>query len=285
MKYFRAIPNIEVSNITGVNTLATNIMMRTELLPSLLDNPALFYQYDMQDGDTPETIAAKYYGDSYRYWLVMYGNQIFDPQWDIPLSNYNFDLYLNDKYANAANTCLNLTMLSGGSGDYQENEIVYQGTSLNNSTASGQVIYWNSTTRTLLVSDVSGNFEMSIPVIGVQSDVIYNLNYTTPVSVLAYTQEQTHEYQKIVKTLDTGTGTTSINTFVIDQDTYNNTPNEDVGITYTIPKGYPVSVTISRNKLSIYDYETQTNEAKRSINIIDVKYAIPLENQLISLLK
>jgi hypothetical protein len=211
MKYFRAMPRIQVSNITSANTLATNLMVRTELLPSLLNNPSLFYKYDVQDGDTPEVIAAKYYGDSYRYWLVMYGNQILDPQWDLPISNYNFEIYLNDKYTTAANA--------------------------NNQT------------------------------------------------VVAYTQSTVYEYQKIVTTVDTGTGTTSIDTFVIDLDTYNNTPQEDVGITYNIPNGSPVTVTTSRNILNIYDYEVQTNEAKRSINIINSKYAIPLENQLVSLLK
>ena len=211
MKYFRAMPKIQVSNITTANTLATNLMVRTELLPSLLNNPSLFYQYDIQDGDTPEVIAAKYYGDSYRYWLVMYGNQILDPQWDLPLSNYNFQLYLNDKYAAAANA--------------------------NNQT------------------------------------------------VVAYTQSTVYQYQKLVKTVDSGTGTTSIDVFVIDLDTYNNTPQEDVGINYNIPGGAPVTVTTSRSILNIYDHEIQANEAKRSINIINSKYAIPLENQLVSLLK
>jgi hypothetical protein len=211
MKYFRAIPKIEVLNITGANTLATNIMTRTELLPSLMNNASLFYTYDIQDGDTPEIIAAKYYGDSYRYWLVMYGNQIFDPQWDLPLSNYNWNIYLNDKYAEAANA--------------------------------------NSQT------------------------------------VLAYTQTTVYQYQEVIKTVDSLTGTTSINTFVIDEDTYNITPQEDVGITYNLPDGSSVTVTTSRNILYIYDYENQINEEKRTINIIDKKYAIPLENQLISLLK
>lgn len=290
MKYFRAIPNIEVSNITGSATLATNILTRTELLPSLLNNPALFYQYDIQDGDTPEVIAAKYYGDSYRYWLVMFGNQIFDPQWDFPLSNYNFTIYLNDKYSEVSNTCNNFIMVQPSNnynqilaGNFISNEVVYQGSNLEFSTASSTVINWNQSTLTLLGSNVTGTFVPGVPIIGSQSGANYTLNYSTSVSPLEYTQQVVYQYQQIVTTVDSGTGTTSVNTYDVDEDTYNNIPLNTV--LFEIAGNPPVTVTNGRNALSIFDYEMQTNEDKRTINIIDIKYAIPLENQLISLLK
>ena len=76
----------------------TNLMARADIKPSLLNNPLLFYTYDIQDEDTPEIVAYKYYGDAYRYWIVLYCNQIMDPQWDWPLSRKNFDDYLNSNY-------------------------------------------------------------------------------------------------------------------------------------------------------------------------------------------
>ena len=51
-----------------------------------------------RDGDTPESIAYKYYGESYRYWIVLFANQIIDPQWNWPMSYLVFQAYLNDKY-------------------------------------------------------------------------------------------------------------------------------------------------------------------------------------------
>jgi hypothetical protein len=54
----------------------------------------------VQDGDTPEIVAYKYYGDSYRYWIVLFANQITDPQWDWPLSSNDFDAFIVDKYQN-----------------------------------------------------------------------------------------------------------------------------------------------------------------------------------------
>lgn len=98
MKFFNSFPKILDNN----NNYVTNLIVRTDLIPSLMDNTSLFYQYDMQDGDTPEIIANKYYGDPYRYWLFLYSNNIMDPQWDLALSDANFNIYLNSKYAEAA---------------------------------------------------------------------------------------------------------------------------------------------------------------------------------------
>jgi predicted DNA-binding ArsR family transcriptional regulator len=99
MKYFQTFPQVATTDYNGNTITLTNLMVRSELIPSLAKNPALFYQYDIQDGDTPEIIAEKYYGDPYRYWIVLYGNQIIDPQWQWPMSAKLFSDYLYDKYS------------------------------------------------------------------------------------------------------------------------------------------------------------------------------------------
>jgi hypothetical protein len=71
-----------------------------QIIPSIINNPLLYYTYDLKDGDTPEIVAEKYYGDPYQYWVVLYTNQMLDPQWDWPLNNLNFQNYINDKYTN-----------------------------------------------------------------------------------------------------------------------------------------------------------------------------------------
>ena len=103
MLYFNSIPKILTPDVNGDGIVLTNLMTRSELIPSLLNNPMMFYKYDIQEGDTPEIVADKYYGDSYRYWVVLYANQILDPQWNWPLTNRQFDAYLTKKYSSAAN--------------------------------------------------------------------------------------------------------------------------------------------------------------------------------------
>lgn len=77
-------------------------MTRAEMIPELKNNVELFYGYSIQEGDTPESVAYKYYGDQYRYWIVLYSNGILDPQWEWPLSNQQFEQYLNNKYQQLA---------------------------------------------------------------------------------------------------------------------------------------------------------------------------------------
>jgi len=98
MQYFTTLPKIVKTNQFGQSLLMTNLMARSSVIPSLLNNAALFYQYDIQDGDTPESVAYKYYGESYRYWIVLFANQIIDPQWNWPMNNMVFAGYLADKY-------------------------------------------------------------------------------------------------------------------------------------------------------------------------------------------
>ena len=98
MKYFSNLPKIIKTDAKGNSIIMSNLLARASVIPSLMKNPAVFYQYDIQDGDTPEIIAHKYYGDSYRYWIVLFVNQIVDPQWDWPMNSTVFNNYIQDKY-------------------------------------------------------------------------------------------------------------------------------------------------------------------------------------------
>ena len=104
MQYFDSLPKMVHINEFGVSKVMTNIMARVSIIPQILNNPAIYYEYDIQDSDTPEIIAHKYYGDSYRYWLVMFANQLMDPQWDWPLSGNELSAYLVKKYGENYNT-------------------------------------------------------------------------------------------------------------------------------------------------------------------------------------
>ena len=104
MLYFQNFPKIATTDYKNNAVLATNLMARTAIIPSLLTNPLLFYSYDIQEGDTPEIVASKYYGDVNRHWLVLYANQIIDPQWQWPLTSQQLKIYIQDKYAAEANT-------------------------------------------------------------------------------------------------------------------------------------------------------------------------------------
>jgi len=102
MKYFNSLPFIANQDSNGNYYFLKNILIRTKLVSQLAKNPLLFYKYSVQDSDTPESIAFKYYGDQYRYWLIFMANEIMDPQWDWPLTSQQFLKFLKDKYSTVA---------------------------------------------------------------------------------------------------------------------------------------------------------------------------------------
>ena len=97
MDYFQTLPKIIITE-NNTSKIATNLLARSSIVASLLTNPLLFYSYDIQEGDTPEIIAHKYYKDMSRFWIVMFANQLLDPQWDWPMESSVFNEYLNNKY-------------------------------------------------------------------------------------------------------------------------------------------------------------------------------------------
>lgn len=103
MKYFSALPKVVSTDINGNNQILTNLLVRVNVIPDLLKNPLLFYSYDIKDGETPEIIASKYYGSVDNFWVVMFSNQLMDPQWSWPLSYSAFNSYIIDKYGSIQN--------------------------------------------------------------------------------------------------------------------------------------------------------------------------------------
>jgi hypothetical protein len=102
MLYFSKLPKIITPDQNGNSIVLTNLLARATLLEEFQNNPMLFYQYAIQDGDTPEIIAEKYYDDSYRYWIVLHSNNILDPLWEWPLPYEEFLKYIDSKYKDDA---------------------------------------------------------------------------------------------------------------------------------------------------------------------------------------
>ena len=102
-KYFNYFPKtVYTLNSLDVETV-TNITSRFGFEQSFKDNSAVYYEYDIQDGDTPEIIASKFYDSPERHWAVLMINNIVDPQFDWPLDQRTIISYINEKYSANAN--------------------------------------------------------------------------------------------------------------------------------------------------------------------------------------
>ena len=101
MSYFEMFPNILYSaKGDGKFTVMKDIMSRVKLIAKVKENILGFDYYDVKDGETPEMIAHKYYGDVNLHWIVMVTNDIIDYYEDWPMSVQRFEQFVFDKYDN-----------------------------------------------------------------------------------------------------------------------------------------------------------------------------------------
>ena len=82
----------------GKKTTVTNVTLRFKLAEALRTKSAVMYEYNVKNGERPDIIAAKYYGDASLDWLILLANNIIDPQWEWPLDDRSFDNYIIGKY-------------------------------------------------------------------------------------------------------------------------------------------------------------------------------------------
>tara|TARA_R100001510_G_scaffold1124_1_gene884 strand:- start:1569 stop:2075 length:507 start_codon:yes stop_codon:yes gene_type:complete len=84
----------------GKYSVMTNLLRRVKLVDSAKLNIIDFDYYDVKDGETPEMIAHKYYGDVNLHWTILTVNEIVDYYEDWPMSVQRFEEFVKDKYDN-----------------------------------------------------------------------------------------------------------------------------------------------------------------------------------------
>ena len=78
----------------------TNLLRRVGLRAKVKSNTLLYDTYDVKEGETPEIIAHKLYGDAELHWVILLVNDITDRYHQWPMSGGQFLDYINDKYSN-----------------------------------------------------------------------------------------------------------------------------------------------------------------------------------------
>ena len=202
-KYFSYFPKtiytLDSSNADAV----TSIVSRFAFESSFRDNTAVYYEYNIQDSDTPEIIANKFYGDSEKHWVVLMLNQIIDPQFDWPLDQRTIISFINEKYSANASV--------GQSG-------------------------------------------------------------------ITWSQANIHSYYK-VETRTTNLTNTELQTKLqIDANTYANVAATTTNL--LLDDGNSITITVSKETKTYYDYEVEQNETKRTIKLLKPEFVSPIEDEL-----
>lgn len=250
-----------------------NILFRVGIIKEVMENNIdAYYLYNVKDSDRPETLAERVYGDPEAHWIILYANNIYDPYYDWPMDPKTFEKYITKKYGSLTWAKTNyhhyekvitrenpsaqvisttrfevnekkltdgILTLNGYSTDFTLNEIAFVGPSNATNVFSGEVIAWSNSNGRI---------------------------------VLANTNGKVAPFQYLNGFSSTANGAViSIDSPATPMDAYNTLTDTTDFSTYTVA-GRTVYETISRNKVSYYDYEEELNESKRLIKIIQPRY-------------
>jgi hypothetical protein len=105
--YFEEFPNFLYDfDVNGKRKamLMTDITRNVRFRRDILSNITVYDEYDIIDGETPEIIAEKFYGDAQYHWVIMLANDRFDYLNDFPLDYPRLSAYIEDKYGSSADS-------------------------------------------------------------------------------------------------------------------------------------------------------------------------------------
>lgn len=227
--YFGKFPLIQYDMEQGkysVKETVTDIFFRLGMLKNALSNSTSYYVLELEDGDTPEILAEKVYGDAGAGWIILYANKIIDPQFEWPLDHYSFDKFLVEKYRNQAKKAYidTITINNGGTG-YSNGYVRFTGGSGLNANAAVTV----DETGTIVKIDVvnPGDFytiedrvTANVQLLGGTSSNLSVKIAITDDRIKEYTKLNNHHYEKIITREDPVTGVINETKFIINQFRY-----------------------------------------------------------------
>lgn len=100
--YFSEFPKIfydfpQDQSSTNLQIL-TDITANVRIRKQVLENITLYDEYDIQEGETPEIVAEKIYGNPEYHWIIMLVNQRYDYLEDFPMTSHELIEMCNEKY-------------------------------------------------------------------------------------------------------------------------------------------------------------------------------------------
>ena len=80
---------------------AKNFFRRYKLNDDVFSYAVFFQKYAIVDGERPDSVAEKAYGDPFFDWVILLTNNMVNAQYDWPLTNYELQKVLESEYDDA----------------------------------------------------------------------------------------------------------------------------------------------------------------------------------------
>jgi len=107
-KYFKALPNVDYATALNKAGKKTSVLIKDyfhllRVREDIFKEDTLYYTYSVQNGERPEQISYKEYGDEQFYWVVLQVNDVVDYYTQWPLSEYELQKFMTKKYGSDEN--------------------------------------------------------------------------------------------------------------------------------------------------------------------------------------
>ena len=99
MSYFKRFPLMVYDmKDDGNYKLLPDILRRVRQRNAIKQGQFVFDNYDVVDGEKPEDVAYKWFGDAQLHWVILLTNNITDRYYQWPMNQPQFAEFLTDKY-------------------------------------------------------------------------------------------------------------------------------------------------------------------------------------------
>jgi len=137
--YFSKFP-LMVYDVKGNKTykLLPDILRRVKLRSSLASSRFVFDKYNVKEGEKPEDVAFKYYGDAQYHWVIMMINNLTDRYYEWPMTQADFADFLTDKYGAGSEDAVHhyeLAQTSGATSSIDESHMLEVNSDTDNATS------------------------------------------------------------------------------------------------------------------------------------------------------
>tara|TARA_B100000780_G_scaffold147588_1_gene103144 strand:+ start:963 stop:1502 length:540 start_codon:yes stop_codon:yes gene_type:complete len=137
--YFSKFP-LMVYDIKGNKTykLLPDILKRVKIRSGLSASRFVFDKYNVKEGEKPEDVAFKYYGDAQYHWVIMVVNNITDRYYEWPMTQPDFEDFLTDKYGAGSEDAVHhheLAQTSGATTSSDESHMLEVNSDTDNATS------------------------------------------------------------------------------------------------------------------------------------------------------
>jgi len=139
-QYFTYFPKMYYDAVQDGTTspkLVTDLLRRVKVRDGLKNQTAIFNKYQVVAGETPEIVSYKLYDSVDYYWTILLMNNIKDRFYEWPLSEQQFEAYVNGKYTNPQGVHhYEITQSSGPTSSLDNSHVI----EVNSTTSSAQAV-------------------------------------------------------------------------------------------------------------------------------------------------